>query len=102
MDDLNLIWRSKEQLTNEIQIIKTISYDIKTKFGLEKCDKICLKVARSIENKHVENTVRNDIKELDSIKAYKYLGTEQNRNIEYKNEKERLKGYTRRLFQTQS
>jgi hypothetical protein len=49
MDDLNLIWRSKEQLTNKIQIVKTISYDIKTKFGLEKCDKICLKVARSIK-----------------------------------------------------
>jgi hypothetical protein len=33
MDDLKLIGRSREELTNEIRIVKTLSYDIKIKFG---------------------------------------------------------------------
>jgi hypothetical protein len=33
MDDLKLIRRSEEELTNEIQIVKTLSNDIKMKFG---------------------------------------------------------------------
>jgi uncharacterized protein YkvS len=37
------------------------------------------------------NTVEIKIKELDSMKAYKYLGVEEKHNIEHKNEKERLK-----------
>jgi hypothetical protein len=31
------------------------------------------------------NTMENEIKELDSIKAYKYLGVEENHNIEHIN-----------------
>jgi hypothetical protein len=31
------------------------------------------------------NTMENEIKELHSIKAYKYLGVEENHNIEHKN-----------------
>jgi uncharacterized protein YgfB (UPF0149 family) len=31
------------------------------------------------------------------MKAYKYLGVEENHNIEHKNEKEKLKEYVRRL-----
>jgi hypothetical protein len=42
--------------------------------------------------------MENEIKELEPMKAYKYLGVEENHNIEYKNEKEKLKkGYVRRL-----
>jgi hypothetical protein len=40
----------------------------------------------------------SESKELESIKAYKYLGVEESRNIERKNEKEMLKkAYVRNL-----
>jgi hypothetical protein len=38
-----------------------------------------------------------EIKELEPIKVYKYLGLAKNHNIEHKNEKEKLKEYVRRL-----
>jgi hypothetical protein len=42
--------------------------------------------------------MENKIKELEPMKAYKYLGVVENHNIEYKNEKEKLKKeYVRRL-----
>jgi hypothetical protein len=40
---------------------------------------------------HIGNTFENDVKELDPRKAYKYLGIEENFNIQHKNEKEKLK-----------
>ena len=40
---------------------------------------------------HIGSTLKNDIKELDPRKAYKYLGTEESSDIQYKNEKEKLK-----------
>jgi len=39
----------------------------------------------------IGNTFKNDIKELDPRKAYKYLGIEENVDIQHKNEKEKLK-----------
>jgi hypothetical protein len=39
-----------------------------------------------------------EIKEFEPMKAYKYLGVEENHNIEHKNEKEKLnKEYVRKL-----
>jgi hypothetical protein len=35
MDDLKRIWRSEEELRNQIRIVKTISNDIKMEFELE-------------------------------------------------------------------
>jgi hypothetical protein len=42
--------------------------------------------------------MEKEIKELEPMKAYKYLGVEQNHNIELENEKEKFKKeYVRRL-----
>jgi 5-methylcytosine-specific restriction endonuclease McrA len=38
-------------------------------------------------NEHVENTAENEIKELEAKKAYRYLGIEDNHNIEHKKKK---------------
>jgi len=47
---------------------------------------------------HIGNTYENDIKELDPRKAHKYLGIEENFDIQHKNKKEKLKKeYLRRL-----
>jgi hypothetical protein len=57
-----------------------------------------LKNGTVYRKQHIENTMENGIKELEQMKAYKYLGVEENHNIENKNEKEKLtKEYVRRL-----
>jgi hypothetical protein len=97
--DLKLIGRSEDELRNEIKIVKTFNNDIKIKFGRNKCARISLKYETVYRKQHIGNTMENEIKELEPMKAYKYLGVEDNhRNTEYKNEKEKLKKeYVRRL-----
>jgi hypothetical protein len=98
MDDLKLIARSEEELGTEINIVKTISNYIKMEFGLEKCARISLKRGKVHRKQYTGSTKENEIKELDPMKTYKYLGVEENHNIEHKIEKERLvKEYMRRL-----
>ena len=43
MDDFKLLGRNKDDLENEIKIVKAISKDINMNFGLEKCARKCLK-----------------------------------------------------------
>ena len=90
IDDLKLLGRNGNDLNNEIKIVQTISKDINMNFGLEKCARICLK-SRVQSKMRIGNTFENDIKELDPRKAYKYLGIEENFDIQHKNEKEKLK-----------
>ena len=57
-----------------------------------------LKRGRVQSKMHIGNTFENDINELDTRKTYKYLGKEENFDIQHKNEKEKLKKeYLRRL-----
>jgi hypothetical protein len=81
MDDLKLIGRSEEELRNEIKIVKTFSKDIKMKFGSEKCARISLKNGTVYRKQHMGNTMEKEIKELEPMKANKYLGVEENHNI---------------------
>jgi hypothetical protein len=98
MDDLKLLGRNENDLKNEIKIVQTISKDVNMNFGLEKCARICLKRGRVQSKMHIGNTFENDIKELDPRKAHKYVGIEENFDIQHKNEKEKLKkAYLRRL-----
>jgi hypothetical protein len=41
MDDLNLLYRSEDDLENEIKIAETNSKGVNVNFGLEKCAIIC-------------------------------------------------------------
>jgi hypothetical protein len=50
MDDLKLIGRSEEELRHEIKLVKTISDDIKMKFGLQKCARFSLKMEQFLED----------------------------------------------------
>jgi hypothetical protein len=61
-DDLKLIGRSEEELTNKIQIVKTFSNDIKMKCGWEKCARICLKSGNVYRKQHMGNTMETEIK----------------------------------------
>jgi hypothetical protein len=91
MDDLKLLSRSEEELMIKVNIVKAISKDIIMNFGFEKCAKICLKNGRVQKKTYIESTFEKDIKELDTGKAYKYLGIEGSHDIQHKNEKEKLK-----------
>jgi hypothetical protein len=64
MVDLQLTGRSQEELTNEIQTVKTISNDIKMIFGLEKCAKICLKSGKVHRKQYMGNTMDIVIKAI--------------------------------------
>ena len=98
MDDLKLLGRNENEMKNEMKIVQTISKIMNMNFLLEKCARICLKRGRVQSKMHVGSTFDNDIKGLDSRKAYKYLGIEENFDIQHKNEKEKLKKeYLRRL-----
>jgi len=98
MDDLKLLGRNENDLKNDIRIVQTIIKDINMKFGLEKCARICLKRGSVQRKMHAGSTFENDIIELGPRKAYKYLGIEENFDIQHKNEKEKLKKeYLRRL-----
>jgi hypothetical protein len=78
-------------ITIIIIIIIIISDDIKMKFGLEKCARTSLKNETVYRKEHIGNTLKNEIKELEPMKVCKYLGVAENRNIEHKHEKEKLK-----------
>jgi hypothetical protein len=67
------------------------------KFGFEKCARISLKNGTLYTKQQIGNTMENEIKELELMKVYKYLGVTENHNIEHKNEKVKLKKeYVRR------
>jgi hypothetical protein len=59
MDDLKLIGRSKEELRNEIKIVKTFSDGIKMKFVKEKCARISVKNGTVYRKEHIEKTMEN-------------------------------------------
>jgi hypothetical protein len=59
-------------------------------FGLEKCARMCLKRGRVHSKVQTGNTLENNIKELDQRQAYKYLGIEENVDIQHKIEKEKV------------
>jgi len=63
-------------------------------FGLEKCANISIKSGKVHRKQHIGN-MENEIKELESMKAYKYLVVEESHNIEHKNENEMLKEHVR-------
>jgi hypothetical protein len=69
MGDLMLIRRSEEELTDEIQIVKTFSNDIKVTFGWEKCARICLKSDKVFRKQHMGKAMETEIKELGTMKA---------------------------------
>jgi hypothetical protein len=99
VDDLKLTGRSDEELRNEIKIVKTFSDYIKMKFGLEKCARISSKNGAVCRKQHIGNAMEKEIKELEPMKAYKYLEVAGNQSTEHKNEKEKLKKeYVRRLI----
>jgi len=73
--------------------VKAVSKNINMIFGLEKCERICLKKRVGSKAKYIYtgSIFENDIKELDLREVYKYLGTEESHDIQYTNKKEKVR-----------
>jgi hypothetical protein len=65
-----------------MRIVKTIINDVKMENGLEKCATICLKSGKVLRKQHRKHS-GNEIKELESMRAYNYLGVVESHNIEH-------------------
>ena len=74
-------------MKKEMKIVKTINKHISMKLDLEKCERICLKRGSVKRNMNEGSTFENDIKKLDTRKAYKCLGIEETFDIQHKKEK---------------
>lgn len=61
-DDLKLIGRIEEELSNEIRIVKTTGNDIKVEFGFKKCARVSLKSAKVHRKQHIETEWRKKLK----------------------------------------
>jgi hypothetical protein len=91
MDDLKLLGRIEDDLENEIKIVRAIVKNININFGLENCERICLKKGRAQSKLYKGRKFEKDFKELDPREAYMYLDIERSNDIEHKIEKELLK-----------
>lgn len=91
MDDLKLYAKSDSQLQEELSIVAQFSQDIGMEFGLEKCAMITIKRGKIAErtNEETEDTDRVQFKELGKDDKYKYLGIEENAEIQQRDMKEK-------------
>jgi len=98
MDYLKMIAKSEEEIRKQIQIFKSFSHDIHMDSGLEKCVNITFKKRKLIHWKNLVSDVNREMQELEQGKKYKYLGIEENDDIQHHQMKGRLKQeYRRRL-----
>ena len=97
MDDLKLYAKSLKELEDQLKIVHGFSKDICMEFGLEKCNKVTIKKGRPVigGESRVEDVT---IKELDGEGLYKYLGVEENAQIEHQKMRQKIRSeYTLRL-----
>ena len=98
MDDLKLIGKTEDELQKQVQIVRTFTYDIHKKFGLDKCAKTVLKRGKLVHSQNLILDFNRELKELKQGKTHKYLGTEESKGIQPQQTKERMrKEYTKRL-----
>ena len=97
MDDLKLYAKSDAELEKQLQIVHNFSRDISMEFGLDKCNKVSVKKGRQVLSGEcrIEEVT---ISELEAENLYKYLGVEENVQIEHQRMREKLKSeYSLRL-----
>ena len=98
MDDLKLYADSDENLNKLIQTVHQFSKDIHMDFGLDKCAKCTIRKGKKTEADDIALTDGSHITDLEKDSTYKYLGIEENSNIEHKIMRKKIHGeYVRRL-----
>ena len=84
MDDLKLYAPSDEALNRLIQIVHKFSSDIHMEFGLDKCAKCTIRKGVKVQADGVQLSDGTEIADLQEGAPYKYLGIEENAQIEHK------------------
>ena len=100
MDDLKLYASTDEDLNRLIQIVHKFSRDIHMEFGLDKCAKCSIRTGQKVESDGVQLSDGTEIADLQEDTPYKYLGIEENAQIEHKSMREKIHAeYVRRVKQ---
>ena len=84
MDDLKLYADSDEHLNTLVQTVHNFSRDICMEFGLDKCSKCTIKAGKKVKTQHLDLEDGTQIQDLEADATYKYLGIEENSNIQHK------------------
>ena len=90
--------QTQEELQRQMREVRHFSADIRTDFGLEKFAKTVLKKGKLVHSQYLISDFNRAIQQLEQGKTNKYLRTEESKEIQHQQMKERLKKkYTRRL-----
>ncbi|KAI5727844.1 hypothetical protein M8J77_007609 [Diaphorina citri] len=81
MDDLKLYAQNENQLQSQLEIVSNVSNDIGMSFGLDKCNILNVKHGKIVQSNNVKLMNNVEMKELERNQTYKYLGLQQNLNI---------------------
>ena len=98
MDDLKLYASSDQLLNRLIQTVHKFSNDIHMEFGLDKCAKCSIEAGNKVESGGVQLSDGTEIADLQEDSAYKYLGIEENAQIQHKAMRKKIfEEYVRRV-----
>lgn len=81
MDDLKLYSQNENQLHSQIEIVNKVSKDINMEFGTTKCKILNVKRGKIQLGGNVKLMDDTEIHSLEENETYKYLGIQQNLNI---------------------
>ena len=98
MDDLKVYTSSDDELKRVLEQVHDFSTDINMAFGLDKCAKCTIERGNKTASVNILLDEANVIKDLEADTTYKYLGVEEDDNIQHKKMWENVgKEYLRRL-----
>ena len=98
MDDLKLYADNDKHLNELVQTVHNFSRDICMEFGLDKCSKCTIRTGKKVEAKHLDLEDGTQIEDLQTDLTYKYLGIEENSNIEHKLMRKKIRAqYVKRV-----
>ncbi|KAL1448319.1 hypothetical protein WDU94_012418 [Cyamophila willieti] len=98
MDDLKLYAQNESQLQNQLEIVSNVSNDIGMTFGLEKCNVLNIKRGKVTHTNNIKLSDSTELQSLENDQTYKYLGMQQNLNINETESKEQfIEKFTKRV-----
>ena len=83
MDDIKLYADSEENLQKLLKVVHDYSNDIQMEFGLDKCAKCTIEKGKKVETQDFQLNDGSTIADLQEDATYKYLGVEENSNIQH-------------------
>ena len=90
MDDIKLYAESDESLQKLTQTVHDYSKDIHMEFGLDKCAKCTIRTGKKVKTEGFQLQDGSTIEDLQEDASYKYLGIEENTNIQHKNMRSKI------------